>query len=172
MANTPRTGRVLADLSQVEDNDFSLGDVANVVFSGEETVDTSPKTVVPVAYKAKYRAEAARLGLHGKAHKRSNCDWLAQELANECVRKGVFDLRRFLDICEANGVDAMARWPNRNNGWEGRLRMSGAIVLRGIVGKSGVFRTPESEVRLAELASQGDSLAAAFLAKHDGRNGQ
>jgi hypothetical protein len=44
--------------------------------------------------------------------------------------------------------------------------MSGAIVLRGVVGKSGVFRTPEAEIRLADLPE-----AASFLTKWDGRNG-
>jgi hypothetical protein len=48
--------------------------------------------------------------------------------------------------------------------------MTGAIVLRGVVGKSGVFRTPENETRLGELAAAGDTLVAEFLAKHDGRD--
>jgi hypothetical protein len=157
--NTQKTGRILEVV------------VAPEPIVEQVVVDTSPKTVVPVGYKAAYRAKAAQLGLHGKAHKRSNCDWLAQELATECVRKGVFDLQRFLAIfAENTGEDAMSRWPSRTNGWEGRLRMSGAIVLRGVVGKSGVFRTPEGEIRLGELAAQGDSLAGEFLAKHDGRN--
>ena len=159
--HTQKTGRVLQAI-----------ETAPLPVPAEQaTTDTSPKTVVPVAYKAAYRAKAAALGLAGKAHKRSNCDWLAQELASECVRKGVFDLPRFLAIFEANtGEDATARWPSRTNGWEGRLRMSGAIVLRGVVGKRGTFRTPEGETNLAELATQGDALASEFLAKHDGRN--
>ena len=167
MANaTKKTGRVLADLSQ--EQDFSLGDVANVVFAGEETVDTRPKTVVPVAYKAQYRAKAIAMGRTSKAAKRSNNDWLAQELEGECIGKNGFDLPRFVAILEANGVDAN-RWPSRTNGWEGRLRMTGAIVLRGVVGKSGIFRTPESTTNLHEIAQE-DALVREFLAKHDGRN--
>lgn len=132
-----------------------------------------PKTVVPVSYKAKYRARAAALGLTSKAAKRSNSDWLAQELENECVGKGgVFDLDRFCAIFTANtSEDALVRWPSRTNGWEGRLRMSGAIVLRGVVGKRGTFRTPDGEIDLVALAAEGDSLARTFLAKWDGRNG-
>ena len=164
MAKSHKGARVL------EVVEVAAPETSTAIVLVEQQVDTSPKTVVPVAYKAKYRARAAALGLHGKAHKRSNCDWLAQELANECVANGAFDLSRFLAICEANGVDALSRWPSRSNGWEGRLRMSGAIVLRGIVGKSGVFRTPEGEIVLGELERQGDALASEFLAKHDGRN--
>jgi hypothetical protein len=165
----PTKGRVLPDLSQ----EHNLAETPNLVFAGDQAQpDTSPKTVVPVGYKTAYRARAAAMGLTSKAHKRSNCDWLAQELAEECVGKGgIFALPRFLAIFFANtGTDALARWPSRTNGWEGRLRMSGAIVLRGVVGKSGVFRTPESETKLGELAANGDSLAAEFLAKWDGRN--
>ena len=165
MSKTPVvTGRIL----EVIENDLS--ETPNLVF-GEETVDTRPKTVVPVGYKAAYRARAAAMGRTSKAAKRSNSDWLAQELEAECIGKGgVFDLPRFLAIFSANtGEDATVRWPNRNNGWEGRLRMSGAIVLRGVVGKRGVFRTPDGETDLHELAKS-EPLVREFLAKHDGRN--
>lgn len=137
--------------------------------AAEPQVDTRPKTVVPVGYKNKYRAQAAALGRTSKASKRSNSDWLAQELEAECISKqGVFSLDRFLAIFAANtGEDALVRWPNRNNGWEGRLRMSGAIVLRGVVGKSGVFRTPDGETNLHEID---EPLAREFLARWDGRN--
>jgi hypothetical protein len=161
-----KTGRILPDLSQ------DLDEVPNFAFGGEETVDTRPKTVVPVAYKAQYRAKAAAMGRTSKAAKRSNSDWLAQELEAECIGKGgVFDLPRFLAIFTANtGEDATVRWPSRTNGWEGRLRMSGAIVLRGVVGKRGTFRTPDGETNLVDLARE-DSLVREFLMKHDGRNG-
>jgi hypothetical protein len=46
--------------------------------------------------------------------------------------------------------------------------MSGAIVMRGVVGKRGTFRTPEGETNLHEVE---DSLVREFLAKWDGRNG-
>jgi hypothetical protein len=171
MANTHKGGRVLETILDTT----AIADVPNFAF-GEDTqpeVDTRPKTVVPIAYKAQYRAKAAAMGRNTKAAKRSNSDWLAQELEAECIGKGgVFDLPRFLAIFSANtGEDATVRWPNRNNGWEGRLRMSGAIVLRGVVGKRGTFRTPEGETNLVELANGGDSLVREFLAKHDGRNG-
>jgi hypothetical protein len=141
---------------------------ADHVADHEEPNAPRGKSVVPLGYKKTYAERAVRSGLTSKAAKRQNGDWLAQELLAECVPDGkTFDLARFCAICEANGVgDPMVRWPNRNNGWEGRLRMSGAIVLRGLVAKSGVFRTPDTELRLAELPEAG-----AFLAKWDGRNG-
>lgn len=146
-------------------------DVAEAIAEVEAEHDADEakrgKSVVPLGYKKTYATRAVLAGQTSKAAKRQNGDWLAQELLAECVPDGKrFDLARFLAIFEANtGTDAMARWPNRNNGWEGRLRMSGAIVLRGVVAKSGVFRTPDSETNLAELPE-----AAGFLAKWDGRN--
>jgi hypothetical protein len=159
-------GRRVLEVTETDPNQLALPGIPEA----EAPKAPGPKTVVPVGYKTAYRAKAQAMGRLSKASKRSNSDWLAQELEAECIREnGAFDLDRFLAIFAANGGgDALARWPNRNNGWEGRLRMSGAIVLRGIVGKTGVFRTPESEVRLAEVD---DALARAFLAKHDGRNG-
>jgi hypothetical protein len=135
----------------------------------ENTAETvvRARSVVPKAYKATYAVRALARGDNSKAAKRANGDWLARELQAECVQDGkTFDLQRFLAICDANGVDALARWPNRNAGWEGRLRMSGAIVLRGIVGKTGVLRTPDGETDVRSLASEGDEVAAAFVAKH------
>ena len=134
----------------------------------ESTAETvvRAKSVVPKAYKAAYAVKALARGDNSKAAKRANGDWLARELQAECVQDGkTFDLQRFLAICDANGVDALARWPNRNAGWEGRLRMSGAIVLRGIVGKTGVLRTPDGEIDVRSLAAE-DEVAAAFVAKH------
>jgi len=127
----------------------------------------APKTVVKTAYKEAYKARAAALGHTDKASKRGNGDWLQRELQAETIGKdGKWDLHRFCAICEANGIeDPLTRWPNRNNGWEGRVRMSGSLVLRGIVGKTAVFRTPENETDLASLAEQGDEAAAAFLAR-------
>jgi hypothetical protein len=43
--------------------------------------------------------------------------------------KAKLDLDRFEALMEANGIDC-SRWPNRNNGWEGRLRMTAGLVLR------------------------------------------
>ena len=165
MAKQHKGARVLEAIVEQD-----MSELPNFAFGGEETqVDIRPKTVVPVGYKSAYRARAAALGRTSKAAKRSNSDWLAQELEAECIGKGgAFDLQRFLAIFHANtGEDALVRWPNRNNGWEGRLRMSGAIVLRGVVGKRGTFRTPEGETNLHEVE---DSLVREFLAKWDGRN--
>jgi hypothetical protein len=125
------------------------------------------RSVVPLGYKKKYATRAVTAGQTSKAAKRQCSDWLALELLAECVPDGkTFALNRFLDILEANGVkDPLDRWPSRTNGWEGRIRMSGGVLLRGIVAKSGEFRTPEATVRLAEIPE-----AASFLAKWDGRN--
>jgi hypothetical protein len=107
-----------------------------------------PKSVVPAGYKRKYAYRAVSNGYTTRAAKRANGDWLARELEAECVQDGkTFDMERFLTIYNLNtGEDALVRWSNRNNGWQGRLRMSGAIVLRGIVRKTGVLITPDTTI--------------------------
>jgi hypothetical protein len=125
----------------------------------------APKTVVKTAYKHRYQDRAKARGLTDKASRRGNGDWLQRELQAECNdAKGNFDLGRFERILDANGVD-YSRWNRTSNGWQGRVRMSGSLVLRGVVGKSGVFRTPDGEQNLVELAAQGDHDAAEFLSK-------
>jgi hypothetical protein len=120
-----------------------------------------PKTVVKVAYKHTYQDRAAARGATDKASKRGCGDWLQRELQAETIKEGRFDMARFIEILDANGVDH-SRWKTAGNGWEGRFRMSGSIVLRGRVGKSGVFRTPEASIDLNALSLE-DADIAAFL---------
>jgi len=75
-------------------------------------------SVVKSTYKKKYAARAAGQGL-GKTAQRSCWDWLAQELASECLDGTKIDIGRFLATLEANAVDH-SRWTNRSKGWEGR----------------------------------------------------
>lgn len=123
--------------------------LAKVVADHAEGEKVRGKSVVPLGYKKKYAIRAVTEGRTTKAAKRANGDWLAKEMEAECIEGGVFRLDRFLTILELNGIDH-SRWPNRNVGWEGRLRMSGAIVLRGIVKQTGVLRTPDTEVQVPE----------------------
>jgi hypothetical protein len=109
-------------------------------------------SVVDPAYKAQYAQRAAEQGRTSHAAKRSNNDWLAQKLEAECIIDGsILDLPRFCAILVANGVaDPLLRWPNRNAGWQGRLRMSGGLALRSIVRKTGVLTIPVPANLLAE----------------------
>lgn len=125
----------------------------------------APRTVVKTVYKHRYQDKAKARGLTDKASRRGNGDWLQRELQEETVGKdGKLNLPRLEAILDANGVD-YSRWNRTTRGWEGRIRMSGSMVLRGIVGKSGIFRTPDHIVDLNKLATEGDAEAAAFLAK-------
>jgi len=139
---------------------------APVVLDPVEPVHApAPKTVVKTAYKHRYQDKAKARGLTDKASRRGNGDWLQRELqAETCDKQGRFDLGRFEAILDANGVD-YSRWNRTSHGWVGRVRMSGSLVLRGVVGKSGLFRTPEHTVDLNKIATEGDAEAAAFLAK-------
>jgi hypothetical protein len=131
----------------------------------EPVAAPAPKTVVKVVYKHRYQDRAKAAGRTDKASRRGNGDWLQRELQAETVGKdGKLDLQRFIAILDANGVD-YSRWKREGHGWEGRFRMSGSLVLRGIVGKTAAFRTPEHAVDLAKLADEGDETARAFLAK-------
>jgi hypothetical protein len=162
---THKGGRVL-EIVKSEPAPATQLDVAPApIATAEPTHAPAPKTVVKVAYKHRYQDRARARGLTDKASKRGNGDWLQRELQAETVGKdGKLDLGRFIAILDANGVD-YSRWKREGHGWEGRFRMSGSLVLRGIVGKTATFRTPEQTVDLSKIASEGDAEAAAFLAK-------
>lgn len=132
----------------------------------ETPIAPAPKTVVKVKYKREYQDRAKARGLTDKASRRGNGDWLQRELQAECNAKdGSFDLTRFEAILDANGVDH-SRWNRTTRGWEGRVRMSGSISLRGVVGKSGLLRMPDGHnVNVQKIADEGDETAQAFLAK-------
>lgn len=104
-----------------------------------------PKSVVGVAYKLKYKANALAAGHAGKAAKRSKWDWLAQTLAGECLdERQKISIERFTAILEANGVDH-SRWQNRSPGWEGRFRMTGRLALQRVVAEAGILLTADGE---------------------------
>jgi len=98
-------------------------------------------SVVRGSYKKLYAARAAEQKL-GKVAQRSCWDWLAQELAAECLEGTKISIDRFLALLDANGVDH-SRWTNRSKGWEGRLRMTGRLALQKVVAANGHLRTAE-----------------------------
>ena len=89
-------------------------------------------SVVASKFKHRYHENAKQLGLKGKAVRRSNWDWLAQEIAKQCLDKDKLNVDRFIRLMDANGIDH-SRWNNRNRGWEGRLRMTGRVALQRVV---------------------------------------
>ena len=109
-------------------------DVAELAAEADVEADNAkPNSVVHPRFKDKYLANARLLGIPGKAAKRSNWDWLAQQIAAQCLDgKHKIDITQFLALLDANGVDH-SRWTNRNKGWEGRLRMTGRVALQKIV---------------------------------------
>jgi hypothetical protein len=113
-------------------------------------------SVVRTAYKKRYAARAVEAGLKNKAAQRSCWDWLAQELASECLDGSKIDIGRFCQTLEANGIDH-SRWNNRSKGWEGRLRMTGRLALQKVVAQQGHLKTVEG----AEIEAP-----AAWIAKH------
>jgi len=102
-----------------------------------------PNSVVLPKFKVKYLENARALGIPGKAAKRSNWDWLSQEIAGFCLNdKHKIDIGQFLRLLDANGVD-YSKWTNRNKGWEGRLRMTGRVALQKVVANRGVLTFPD-----------------------------
>jgi hypothetical protein len=109
-------------------------DVAELAAEADVEEDNAkPNSVVHVKFKQKYLDNARALGIPGKAAKRSNWDWLAQQIAAQCLDgKHKISISCFLELLDANGVDH-SRWTNRSKGWEGRLRMTGRVALQKIV---------------------------------------
>jgi len=95
-----------------------------------EADNAKPNSVVAPKFKDKYLANARALGIPGKAAKRSNWDWLSQQIAAQALtEKHKLKVAEFLALLDANQVDH-SRWTNRNKGWEGRLRMTGRVALQ------------------------------------------
>jgi len=107
-----------------------------------------PKSVVLPTYKVRYKLRALDAGLKGKAAKRSNGDWLAETVKKLVLNeKEKLVIERLEAICEANGLpNIQTRWPNKNKGWEGRLRMTSCIVLRKLVADNEILHTPEGDL--------------------------
>ena len=104
-----------------------------------------PHSVVKPTYKIKYKARAIAAGLTGKAAKRSNGDWLSRRMAELVLTSNAkLNVEALELVCSANGLeDIQTRWPNRNTGWEGRLRMTACLVLRKIVADNGYLSLPD-----------------------------
>jgi hypothetical protein len=103
------------------------------------------KSVVKPTYKIKYKARAIANGLKGKAAKRSNGDWLSRRMAELVLTSDAkLNVEALELVCAANGLeDIQTRWPNKNTGWEGRLRMTACLVLRKTVADAGYLVLPD-----------------------------
>lgn len=113
----------------------------------EEDEPKEVRSVVADKFKLKYIENAKTLGVPGKAAKRSNWDWLAQQIALVCLDdKHKIRMGDFVAVLEANGVDH-SRWTNRNKGWEGRFRMTGRVALQKVVANAGVLKLPDGETK-------------------------
>jgi hypothetical protein len=119
---------------------------AEAIAETEEQIGKKNSVVLP-KYKVRYRDRAKEHGQRGKAAKRSAWDWLAQVLAAETLTKDYkLKVDDFVALLEANGIeDPLGRWPNRSNGWEGRLRMTGRLALQRIVAEEGIVKLADGE---------------------------
>jgi hypothetical protein len=116
---------------------------------GNDEEERIPNSIVKPKFKNKYAANAAAIGDTRKQVKRSNWDWLSQQLAAFCLNdKGKIDIGAFTDVLEANGIDH-SKWTNRNKGWEGRFRMTGRVALQKVVANSGSLAWPNGEPTVA-----------------------
>lgn len=102
----------------------------------EEEAPRASGSVVPETYRQKYR-EVSSTG-------RSNGDWLAEQLAIDCLRGDKLNIDDYINILYANGVDLTGKWAmvrfTGAAGWQGRFRMNGRQILEKSVAKSGVYR--------------------------------
>lgn len=113
----------------------SAGDQGEEEAEGEEDEAGS---VVPSAYKAKYR----EIGVRGQ----DNGDWLASQMATLCTvtdgKKTSTDVEKVELLASANGIQyAMVEG---SRGWQGRYRMTVANILRKKVADTGFMIVPAS----------------------------
>jgi hypothetical protein len=135
-----------------ESTSDELNDMVDEVVAeaeGDVEEERIPNSIVKPKFKNKYAANAAAIGDTRKQVKRSNWDWLSQQLAAFCLNdKGKIDIGAFTDVLEANGIDH-SKWTNRNKGWEGRFRMTGRVALQKVVANSGSLAWPNGEPTVA-----------------------
>jgi hypothetical protein len=118
--------------------------LAEAIAEMEETEEEKHDriSVVKDRFKKRYVQNAIESGATHKAAKRSNWDWLAQQIAAFCLDdKGKIDIRAFVALLNQNEVDH-SRWTNRNRGWEGRFRMTGRVALQKRVATTGLLFLP------------------------------
>lgn len=111
---------------------------------GESPEDDAERkqSIVKPKFKHRYIEHAKELGTNSKIAKRSNWDWLSQQLAAFCLdSKGKINIDLFTDVLEANGVDH-SKWNRTVPGWQGRLRMTGRVALQKRVAESGKLLWP------------------------------
>lgn len=126
--------------------------IAEAVGESEEEETEEEKhdriSIVKDKFKRKYIENAAARGETKKAAKRSNWDWLAQELATFCLsEKGKIEIGAFTDVLDANGIDH-AKWNNRNPGWQGRFRMTGRVALQKVVANRNLLVWPNGDTSI------------------------
>jgi hypothetical protein len=143
----PYEAYIKEDGDNTKEAEVAADEVVDAEEGAEKTEEGTEKTegdtekvstsVVAVKFKDKYIENAKLLGVSGKAARRSNWDWLSQQLASICLNdKHKIDIDKFLSVLDANGVDH-SKWTNRNKGWEGRLRMTGRVALQKVVANTG-----------------------------------
>lgn len=133
----------------------------NEIDPTKDDEDEEPRasgSVVPEAYRAKYRAESTT--------GRSCGDWLAEQLAADTLDgKEKLVMEDFIAILEANDVDLTGKWAQmrygQTPGWQGRFRMNGRQVMEKLVTKRAIYRNHTGEA----LVPPADWLEA-MRAKH------
>lgn len=134
--------------ANTEEGEPSLNEVDAAELAAEAEVEEDNKqnnSVVAAKFKDKYLANARAAGIKGKAAKRSNWDWLSQQIAAACLgEKEKIRIDDFRALLDANGVDH-SRWTNRNKGWEGRFRMTGRVALQKVVANAGILKMGDGQ---------------------------
>lgn len=102
----------------------------------EEEAPRSSGSVVPEAYRARYRLDSST--------GRSNGDWLAEQLANDTLNAdGTLHMDDFIAVLERNSVPLTGKWAalrfGGGRGWQGRFRMNGRQVLEKMVTKAETY---------------------------------
>jgi hypothetical protein len=134
----PLTKEEVAELENANDAAIEAQAEAEV-----EEDNKQNNSVVQAKFKDKYLNNARALGIKGKAAKRSNWDWLSQQIAAVCLgEKDKIRIADFKALLDANGVDH-SRWTNTNKGWEGRFRMTGRVALQKVVANNNLMKFPD-----------------------------
>ncbi len=115
----------LTDLAEFEPADLGSD-------NDDDDDEYTPKSVVKSRYKEEYLA---------RGDPSNNSDWLSKTIGPWTKPGKKLDIEALEAIFDANGVK-YSHYNRSTPGWQGRLAMSGRVVLRGHIATSGVLIIP------------------------------
>lgn len=167
---------VAGDEEVFQTEDKTVPEIADVLEAAEELgidPEEGAEEEEPEASGSIVKPTYRKVYAEVSSNKQTCGDWLAEQLVADTVDgEGKLDMEALVFIFEANNVDMNAKWAQarhtQSQGWRGRFRMSGRIVLEKLVALNGVYHGPEGAIKPdAEWLADTRTKHAKWIAKQE-----